>query len=229
MEHISLQPPPFCNLKSLKIHPVRILSDDEAHKYVRLATKVISYLREGSPTATFRMISYEELKEKEQQAQAFANASEAQHRMDEFQTMIKDEKTVIEEMSKTYMDGMNKAMESHEAETHDQGNAPMEKMNQYFERKMEQIKSCWEDTGVQIDRWRSKIEFIISQLSDIEALLLKDLPSIKRDKLQACFSSLRAEADTVVKNILHHMKAPQIHLFNLNDCFNELATTSLSS
>ncbi|KAJ0509052.1 hypothetical protein HanIR_Chr11g0524361 [Helianthus annuus] len=100
-------------------------------------------------------------------------------------------------------------------EAAEQGKAPVEKVQLQFKRKMAQMKSSWEEVGVQIDRGRRKSCRIVSQLHEIEVLLLKDLPVSKRDELQASFSRISAEVDTVVKKILHR----------LSDCFIELATT----
>ncbi|KAI7730550.1 hypothetical protein M8C21_001327 [Ambrosia artemisiifolia] len=183
-----------------------------------MSTKVKKYLLDGSPGANFTRISYKEIKEKQRKAQAIENAAAAQNRMANFQVMLEKEKANIG----THMH-IHRPME---ADAQDQGNAPLEKVQLQFERKMAQMKSYWEDVRVQIDQGRTKTCDIISQLRDIEVLLLKDLPTSKRDELQACFSSVCAEADTVVKKILHHMKTPQIHF---SDCFNELATTSLQS
>ncbi|XP_076920471.1 uncharacterized protein LOC143581602 [Bidens hawaiensis] len=216
MERISPQPSPFCNLKSLKVYPDYVPLDDETHERVNLSTKVINYLLDGSPGATFTLISYEEIKEKKQKARALANAAAAQKLMVDLQVMLEREKANIE----THRD------QPVEADAHDQGKSPLEKVQLHFERKMEQMKSYWEDVGVQIDRGR-RTSYIISRLRDIEdVLLLKDLPNSKTDELQACFSSLCAEVDTVEKKILYHTKIPQIHF---SDCFNDLATTSISS
>ncbi|XP_076910695.1 F-box/LRR-repeat protein At3g26922-like [Bidens hawaiensis] len=68
MERISPQPSPFCNLKSLKVYPDYVPLDDETHERVNLSTKVINYLLDGSPGATFTLISYEEIREKKQKA-----------------------------------------------------------------------------------------------------------------------------------------------------------------
>ncbi|XP_022038978.1 uncharacterized protein LOC110941622 isoform X2 [Helianthus annuus] len=219
MEQISLQPSPFSNLKKLKIYPVYVPRDDEAHEKVTMPTKVLNYLLDGSPSATLTMISYEEVKAKQQKAQAFANAVEAQKRMSSLQGLLEKEKANIETRT-------NRRKAPTEADTHDQGKTQVENVQLHFERKMAQMKSCWEDVGVQIDQGGSRARDILSRLRDIEELLLKDLPTSKRDKLLACFSGLCAEVDNVIEKILHHMKIPQIHL---SDCFNQLAATSLSS
>ncbi|KAK9059850.1 hypothetical protein SSX86_020554 [Deinandra increscens subsp. villosa] len=229
MERISLQPSPFSNLESLKIYPVYIHSDDEAHKKVNLTSKVMTYLLDGSPSATFTLISYEEIKEKQQKAQAIANAATAESLMASLLVLLEKEKANIE-TDGTRMSPMGRHEENstdeEKNETEDQVQAPVERMQLHFKRKMAQMKRCWEDVGTQIDQGKRNTRNIISRLRDIEVLLLKDLPSSKRDELQACFSSLCAEVDIVVKKILHHMMIPQN---KLSDCFNELATTSLQS
>ncbi|KAJ0571151.1 putative leucine-rich repeat domain superfamily, F-box-like domain superfamily [Helianthus annuus] len=219
MEQISLQPSPFSNLKKLKIYPLYVPRDNEAYEKVTMSTKVLNYLLDGSPSATLTMISYEEVKAKQQKAQAFANAVEAQKRMSRLQDLLEKEKANIETRT-------NRRKAPTEADTHDQGKTQVENVQLHFERKMAQMKSCWEDVGVQIDQGGSTARDILSRLRDIEELLLKDLPISKRDKLLACFSGLCAEVDNVIEKILHHMKIPQIHL---SDCFNQLAATSLSS
>ncbi|KAI3760296.1 hypothetical protein L1987_50689 [Smallanthus sonchifolius] len=158
-------------------------------------------------------------------ARALANAVKAQKLMASFQVMLEKEKANIES-NRTGMDQGKTPMASHEADAHDQGTAPVERMQLHFKRKLTQMKSCLEDVGIRIDEGRKRTCYIISQLRDIEVLLMKDLPTSMRDELQACFSSLCVEVDIVVKKILHHMNIPQVHL---SDCFNELATTSLRS
>ncbi|XP_076954302.1 uncharacterized protein LOC143628655 [Bidens hawaiensis] len=212
---ISPQPSLFSNLKSLKVYPVYVTLDDKPHEKIILSTQVINFLLDGSPGATFTLISYEEIKEKMQKARASANAAAAQKLMTDLQVLLEKEKDNIET-------NMNHPVE---ADAHDQGKSPVEKVQLQFERKMEQMKSYWEDVGVQSDRGGSRTCYIISRLHDIEVLLLKNLPTSKRDELQACFSRLCAEVDSVVMKILHRMKIQQIHL---NDCFNEPAITSIS-
>ncbi|KAJ0790194.1 putative leucine-rich repeat domain superfamily, F-box-like domain superfamily [Helianthus annuus] len=219
MEQISLQPSPFSNLKKLKIYPLYVPRDNETYEKVTMSTKVLNYLLDGSPSATLTMISYEEVKAKQQKAQAFAIAVEAQKRMSSLQDLLEKEKANIETRT-------NRRKAPTEADTHDQGKTQVENVQLHFERKMAQMKSCWEDVGVQIDQGGSTTRDILSRLRDIEELLLKDLPTSKRDKLLACFSGLCAEVDNVIEKIIHNMKIPQIHL---SDCFNQLAATSLSS
>ncbi|KAJ0734324.1 hypothetical protein HanPI659440_Chr11g0418721 [Helianthus annuus] len=209
MESISLQPSPFSKLNSLKIYPVYVPSDDDAHMKITMSTKVLSYLLDGSPGATFKMISYEEVKEQQQKARAFENAVAAKNLMVDLQEMLEKEKADIDAQT----DRGKTPMECQEAA--EQGKAPVEKVQLQFKRKMAQMRSSWEEVGVQIDRGRTKSCRIVSQLREIEVLLLKDLPVSKRDELQACFSRIPAEVDTVVKKILHH----------LSDRFIELATT----
>ncbi|KAI7751519.1 hypothetical protein M8C21_022431 [Ambrosia artemisiifolia] len=223
MEQLSVQPSPFSNLKSLKIYPLYVPPDDYK---VTMCTKVLKYLLDGSPSATLTMISYEEIEEKQQRAlalknaaKAFANASALQNLMSNFHVLLDKEKSDIE----TRMNGRRTSVE---AITYDQGKTQVENMQLHLERKMSQMKSCWKDVGEQIDQSISKTRCLMSKLREIEVLLLKDLPTSKRDKLQACFSSLRVEAEALVKRILHQIETPQIQL---SGCINELATISLSS
>ena len=87
------------------------------------------------------------------------------------------------------------------------------------------IKSCWEDVGVHIDEVRKKTRCILAKLEDIEAMITTE-PVSNRDKLQAYFTSLRAEVYTTVKKIIDRLMIQQ---GRLSDCFHELATGQLPS
>ncbi|KAK9060693.1 hypothetical protein SSX86_021399 [Deinandra increscens subsp. villosa] len=226
MEGISFQPP-FSNLKSLKIYPVDLPSDE--HKKIVMTPKVINYFLDGSPSATFTLISYEEIKEKRQKAQAIANATEAQNLMANLQAMLERKKANFE-TELTRMPPMENREENstdeEEIDTIDQGKQPVEKLQLQFKRRMAQMKRCSKDVGIRIDRGKRTTRSVISELRQIEVLLLKDLPTSKREELQSCFSGLCAEVDTFLKRIVHLMMIPYIHM---SDCFNDLATTSLPS
>lgn len=62
---------------------------------------------------------------------------------------------------------------------------PVEKMLLEMVGRMTQNtqnKSCWEDLGLHIVQGLAKTRDIIFKLQDIEMLLLKQLPTLKRDK-----------------------------------------------
>ncbi|GJY12251.1 F-box domain containing protein [Tanacetum coccineum] len=59
VEVISHQPSPFANLKSLKIYPKKVDKWELPKKIVDMSTEVKNYLLDGSPSATFSMISRE--------------------------------------------------------------------------------------------------------------------------------------------------------------------------
>ncbi|GJU07049.1 F-box domain containing protein [Tanacetum coccineum] len=216
MKPFSLQSSPFANLKSLKIYPGHIPSDEQAQIEFDMSTEVKNYFLAGSPSATLTVVSRRVVR-------ALANATSAENLMAQLQVMLKNEKANIE-TNKAHMD---RGKTSKEADMLEQGKTQtLVKVQLNIEGTMTQIKTCLEDLSVQIDKGRTNICCIISKLHDIEVLLLKELPPSKRDKLQACYSSLRAEADTVVKKMIDCMTIQQSHL---NDCFHELAKTSLLS
>ncbi|GJW80938.1 F-box domain containing protein [Tanacetum coccineum] len=85
MELISYQPYPFVNLKSLKVYPevyyVKVLQT--------IPAEVKKYLLDGSPSATFTEVSYEEMRASE-------NAKSALSCMAELGEMLEHEKANIE-------------------------------------------------------------------------------------------------------------------------------------
>ncbi|MFS7985954.1 hypothetical protein Hanom_Chr11g01004731 [Helianthus anomalus] len=85
------------------------------------------------------------------------------------------------EKVKADIDAQTDRVKTRQEAAADQGKAPVEKVQLQLKRKMAQMKSSWEDVGVQIDRGRRKSCRIVSQLREIEVLLLKDLPVSKRD------------------------------------------------
>ncbi|KAJ0466582.1 putative F-box domain, leucine-rich repeat domain superfamily, F-box-like domain superfamily [Helianthus annuus] len=62
VELLAHLPSPFANLKSLKIHPERERLKVREHKRVEMSAEVRSYLLDGSPGATFTMVSREDIK-----------------------------------------------------------------------------------------------------------------------------------------------------------------------
>nr|XP_043608225.1 uncharacterized protein LOC122580019 [Erigeron canadensis] len=207
LKSVSLKFSPFANLRSIKIYPAKVSEKaEEGEKPLTIASELKSYLLDSSPSATFTIVSREEVR-------GYRNAVSAQNLMEKLWAMLEKEKA-NSETNMTQLDHKKETMESHEEENHEHGNAqvddqraPVEKLQMHIQGKMANIKSCWEDLGVQIDQGRKKACHIISKLRDIEVLLLSELPASKRDKLQACFSILCAEVDIAVKKIMDGMKS----------------------
>ncbi|KAI3713694.1 hypothetical protein L1987_72280 [Smallanthus sonchifolius] len=85
---------------------------------------------------------------------------------------------------------------------------------------MEQMNSCWENLGVQVERGREKACLIISKLQCMEKLLTR-LPTI-----QPCFNSLYAEADIAISKITDCIKIQcDENQSRSSVFFHELATT----
>ncbi|GJT18879.1 F-box domain containing protein [Tanacetum coccineum] len=59
VELISGQPSPFTNLKMLKIYPENVDFNEQAEKKVDMSMEVKNYLLDGSPSATFILVSRE--------------------------------------------------------------------------------------------------------------------------------------------------------------------------
>uniref|UniRef100_A0A251RLD4 Uncharacterized protein n=2 Tax=Helianthus annuus TaxID=4232 RepID=A0A251RLD4_HELAN len=92
---MSYQPSPFVNLKSLKIHPVRELSEVREHNRGKMYAEVKSYLLDGSTGATLIMVSREDIR-------AIKNTKFAQEFVSELWEMLEQEKARIEaKMTKT--------------------------------------------------------------------------------------------------------------------------------
>lgn len=98
-----------------------------------------------------------------------------------------------------------------------------------IEEKVKHVNRCWNDFSVQIEQGKEKTGEIISELKDIRRLL-KKLPTSKRADLQPFFSSLCAEADIVVNDILDNMKIQcDMKGSRFSVYFREFASTSESS
>ncbi|KAK1438380.1 hypothetical protein QVD17_04188 [Tagetes erecta] len=98
-------------------------------------------------------------------------------------------------------------MKSHMAVVHEQGEVennraqPDVKIKSHFEEKMTTIESYWEDLNEQMENGYKNTRLTISLLRRIEGLLEK-LAGSARDKLEARFCGLRAEAETLMENLL---------------------------
>ncbi|KAK1438304.1 hypothetical protein QVD17_04111 [Tagetes erecta] len=125
---------------------------------------------------------------------------QAQNLMDELRSLLEKES----DNSKT----KETQVESHEPK------------NLKIGANMEQIKNCWDNLAVQIEKAR----LVISKVQEIEELLSKVLTS-KRSKLQSCFSSLCTEADTVINQVTDYMK---IHC-DENQSLSSVCATTLES
>ena len=71
----------------------------------------------------------------------------------------------------------------------------------HIEETMTCIDTSWEDLNSQIERGKSRISGIISDLHDIKEVLIK-LPASNKAELQPCFSSMCSKGDIVVNKIM---------------------------
>ena len=96
----------------------------------------------------------------------------------------------------------------------------------HFGERLTQIKSYWGELNKWHEEGDKRTRRIISMLQEIESLL-KKLPASQRAKMQPMFTSLYAEADTFMDNMMDRVriqcdKKPR----RSNVHFHELATTS---
>lgn len=139
-----------------------------------------------------------------QERRAVWNARQAQNHMAILRVMLEKENANIE-TTKT------------QVENRDSGDSS------------EQIDSCWRDLIVQIKEGKETTNYIISKLEDIERFLTK-LPASKRAKIQPSFSSLCAEANTVINKVMDCVKIQcDAKQSLLNGYLHELATGSKQS
>nr|XP_043615753.1 putative F-box/LRR-repeat protein At4g15060 [Erigeron canadensis] len=195
----------------------------EEGEKVSISTEVRNYLLDSSPSATLRIVSHETLR-------AYRNAKSARTLMSRLWTMLEDEKNSKNSMP--YMDQRNAIVNRDKAKMHEQEIAqvenqraqPFEKMETHISEMMGQIKSSCEDLGLKVDQGRAKTVKIISTLQEIKMLLTK-LPASKKDKLQAEFSNLCVETDTVVKRIIDRVKIQYDEKHShVIDCFHKLTS-----
>ncbi|GJU07051.1 F-box domain containing protein [Tanacetum coccineum] len=213
MELIS--PSSLAILESLKIHPVsrpveenaKIKVSNVKHYFLDISPKII--LDISTPTAANTSFQCKG-------SRASRNATIAQNQMVRLRAILGEEKANIEKNG-AHIDRLKTALEIRlEAEMQELGKTlPMAKIGLH-------IKSCWEDVGVHIDEVKEKTRRILSKLEDIEAMIMTE-PVSNRDKLQAYFTTLRAEVYTTVKKIIDRLMIQQSRL---SDCFHELATNS---
>ncbi|KAI3713665.1 hypothetical protein L1987_72248 [Smallanthus sonchifolius] len=87
VELVSDKPSPFANLRSLKIYPVDIELKGQTQKKVFVSNEVKSYLLDGSPSASFTLVTREEIKARD--------ATFAHHLMTELWVMLEEDKAKI--------------------------------------------------------------------------------------------------------------------------------------
>ncbi|GKD07385.1 hypothetical protein Tco_1187070 [Tanacetum coccineum] len=154
------------------------------------------------------------------------NTGLVQKRMENLRVKLEREKAEIE-TNMAHIDQRNTPMESDKAKVHEQHVPQLDHLVQ-SEKTMTHIDACFEDLSRQIEKGKSKISHIISDLDYIKQDIAK-LPTLNRDD-EPCFSSLCSEADIVVKKIMDHVKI----LCDMKESRSSvyirgLATTSLPS
>ncbi|KAM0059689.1 putative leucine-rich repeat domain superfamily, F-box-like domain superfamily [Helianthus debilis subsp. tardiflorus] len=194
---MSYQPSPFVNLKSLKIHPVRELSEVREHTRGKMYAEVKSYLLDSSTGATLIMVSREDIR-------AIKNTKFAQEFVSELWEMLEQEKARIEAKI---------------TKTREQGRP------HFSEHIYKCNDRCWEYTSMQVKEGKEKTSDIISMLQNIKGLLA-ELPASNQATIQPSFSTLCAEAAIVTNKITECIKMGcDENQRRLNVCLHELATT----
>ncbi|PWA99333.1 F-box domain, Leucine-rich repeat domain, L domain-like protein [Artemisia annua] len=116
MELVSYQPSPFVELKSLKAYPRGAYSKVQE----TIPNEVKKYFLDSSPSATFTMVSCEEMR-------ALENATSAQQLMAKLGAMLEHEKVKVETY-RAHMDRGNSPIKSYEPNMHEQGNVRADNM-----------------------------------------------------------------------------------------------------
>nr|GEU69907.1 hypothetical protein [Tanacetum cinerariifolium] len=124
------------------------------------------------------------------------NAGLVQKRMGNLRVKLEREKAEIE-TNMAHIDQRNTPMESDKAKVHEQHVPQLDHLVQ-SEKTMTHIDACFEDMSGQIEKGKSKISHINSDLDYIKQDIAK-LPTLNRADEEPCFSSLCSEADIVVK------------------------------
>ncbi|GJW89840.1 F-box domain containing protein [Tanacetum coccineum] len=212
------QPSPFSNLKSLKIYPKDVDSKERTQKKANMSVEVKNYLLDGSPSATFTMVSREEVVAK-------MNTDLAQERMDNLRSRL-EWKVAKTETNRAQIDRRKKLMESDKATIPEQHITELEYLT-HIEETDADIDACWEKLNWHIEGEKSNISNIISSLHDIKEVLIK-LPTSNRAELQPSFQSLCTEANIVVNKIMDRVKnLCDMKGSRFNVYIDGLATTSL--
>ncbi|XP_071703816.1 uncharacterized protein [Rutidosis leptorrhynchoides] len=149
--------------------------------------EVKNYFLDSSPRATFTMVSYEEMR-------AVEHATSAQKYMAELQMLLKQEKITCE-TNVAHINRSNASMELYEANMNEK----------LVKEEMSRIRNDWKAMSARIEQGEVNINRIFGMLGRIE-FSLKELPEPKKDRIQARFCSLRAEAYNVIKLIMDCMK-----------------------
>ncbi|KAK9052903.1 hypothetical protein SSX86_029533 [Deinandra increscens subsp. villosa] len=186
VELISYQPSPFANLKSLNVHPGHVIPKDQTQPNVTMSTEVKNYLLDGSPGAAFTMVSLEEAIAAMDVASALGLMKELEVLLDQWK-----ENTVHMEQDKA-------PNGSHRAQ-------PDTKMKLCTGETTAHVESYWKDLNNQLKEGHRRSVSASSMLEVIEEVLIK-LPTSHRAKLQPKFSSLCAEVDTIMDDMMHHLK-----------------------
>ncbi|KAK9048671.1 hypothetical protein SSX86_032363 [Deinandra increscens subsp. villosa] len=218
VELISHQPSPFVNLKNLMIYPSNVLGPKAT-----MSTEVKNYLLDRSPGATLIVVSHEEVR-------AVMNVTSARNLMNELHVLL-DEWKENSGTNKDHMKQDTTPIATHMAIVHEQGKVEDHrvhldtKMKLHFGERVAHIKSYWEDTNEQFQKGYKNACRTTSLLQKIEEVLTK-LPTSCQPKLQARFSSLCAEADTIMDSVTDRMmiqfdKKPS----RSNVFFHEFATS----
>ncbi|PWA74171.1 F-box domain, Leucine-rich repeat domain, L domain-like protein [Artemisia annua] len=201
---ISHQPSPFASLESLKIYPAQVYPKHATKKIIMptqvkiMPTEVKNYLLDSSPNVIFTMVSREK-------ARAIEITKEAKRRMTELQVLLA---TVKADMETNRAD-----MEREKAQVEQQlpiGEITSRHRNSY-----------WGDSSIQP---KTATDNIMFKVRDIKELLPKVLES-ERVEVKACYSSLCAEAETIMNKVLDDMKNQvDIKRSLFRGCFNEFAS-----
>ncbi|GKA37828.1 F-box domain containing protein [Tanacetum coccineum] len=181
VELISHQPSPFANLKSLKIYQFNYNIGNRAPKKVNVSAVIENYFLDNSPSATLTLVLREEIRA---------------HRLTEkLQGLLKQWK------------GNGEKNTAHI----DQGDVENQRAQQqtikesHFGEKLTRIKGYWSDLNKWYEEENEMACHIISLLQKIEKLLTK-LPASQRAKMQPMYSSLNAEAETFINNMMDSMR-----------------------
>ncbi|PWA76435.1 F-box domain, Leucine-rich repeat domain, L domain-like protein [Artemisia annua] len=196
VELISGQPSPFTNLNMLKIYPEKVDLKEQAQKKANMSMEVKNYLLDGSPSTTFILVSREE-------KVAEMRTKSAQKQMDNLRVRLEREIANLE-INMSPMNRGKTLTESDKAIMQEQHIAELEYLT-HIEETMTCIDASWEDLNSQIERGKSRISGIISDLHDIKEVMIK-LPASNKAELQPRFSSLCSEADIVVNKIMDYVK-----------------------
>nr|XP_043639866.1 putative F-box/FBD/LRR-repeat protein At5g44950 [Erigeron canadensis] len=194
VELISHQPSPFTDLTSFKVYP-EVLSE-QARKGVNMSTEVKNYLLDSSPNATLTLISREDVRAMKDSTKLNGRPKDGQKRV------IHKPGRVLSE---------------------NQRGQPGRKLPIDVCKKLASARDHLEDLNYQVQIGRTKTCRIMSHLQRIEDLLTK-VPASKRDKLEARFSGLCIEANTVLNKVIDRMKVQwDTSEGRLRDCFHVLA------